>query len=112
MDGAVSDDLVRERLRECDAVQEPITNASRRALVGQTIDVLVDGVDDDGSLIGRTYREAPEIDGVVRLVSSESGAPFARPGATVAATVRGGAGPDLDAEPVEVTAARVREVAS
>ena len=45
-----------------------------------TVDVLVDGVDDDGVLVGRTHREAPEIDGVVR---SSAGDVFARPGAIV-----------------------------
>ena len=112
MDGAVPDVLVRERLRECDEVQDPITTASRMALVGETIDVLVDGVDDDGVLVGRTYREAPEIDGVVRLVSTAGDGYFARPGAIVTAKVCGVAGPDLEAEPVDADARRVRGVAS
>jgi ribosomal protein S12 methylthiotransferase len=96
MDGAVAEDLARERLGECAHVQDPITVASRLALVGETVEVLVDGADDDGVLIGRTYREAPEIDGVVRLVEGETPL-FARPGAIVTATVCGVAGPDLDA---------------
>jgi len=58
--------LVAERLRECEAVQEPITRTARDALVGAEIDVLVDAVTDEG-LVGRTHREAPEIDGVVHL---------------------------------------------
>ena len=81
MDGAVADDLVRERLGECAEVQDPITTASRLALVGETVEVLVDGTDDDGVLVGRTHREAPEIDGVVRLVGDGADGPlFARPG--------------------------------
>ena len=36
--------------------------------------MLVDGVDEDGVPVGRTYREAPEIDGVVRL-GAATGAP-------------------------------------
>ncbi len=111
MDGAVPDALVRERLRECDEVQDPITAASRMALVGETVDVLVDSIDDDGTLVGRTHREAPEIDGVVRLTAPPRDAFFARPGAIVAATVVGGAGPDLEAEVTE-GARRVGEVAS
>jgi ribosomal protein S12 methylthiotransferase len=95
MDGVVAESLVHERLRECAEVQEPITNAARVALVGQTIDVLVDGCDDDG-IVGRTHREAPEIDGVVRLHGS--GEVFARQGALVTATVSGAEGPDLDAK--------------
>jgi hypothetical protein len=46
-------------------------------------------------MVGRTHREAPEIDGVVRLVGT--GDVFARPGALVPATVCGVEGPDLDA---------------
>jgi ribosomal protein S12 methylthiotransferase len=96
--GAVDDELMGEWLRECQAVQDPITRASRDALVGSTIEVLVDGRDDgpanegdgDGVLVGRTYREAPEIDGVVRLDAA-----WARPGALVRAHVTEAVGPDL-----------------
>ena len=86
---------MHERLRECAEVQEPITDATRRSLVGTEVDVLVDG-DDDGEFIGRTYREAPEIDGVVRLIGS--GDVYARPGAIVRATISGAEGPDLEAK--------------
>jgi len=96
MSGEVAESLVHERLRECSEVQEPITAASRTALVGRDIDVLIDGVDDDDVIVGRTHREAPEIDGVVRLIGT--GDMFARPGAIVRATVSGVEGPDLDAK--------------
>jgi ribosomal protein S12 methylthiotransferase len=96
LSGGVPEPLVHERLRECSEVQEPITAAARAALVGSEIDVLVDGVDDDDVMVGRTHREAPEIDGVVRLVGG--GDVFARPGAVVRATVCGVEGPDLDAK--------------
>ena len=86
---AVDDQLTLEWLRECEAVQEPITRAARDALVGQEVDVLVDTVD-DGTLVGRTHREAPEIDGVVHLHAE-----FARPGAIVRAHVTEAIGPDL-----------------
>jgi ribosomal protein S12 methylthiotransferase len=94
LDGTVADDLVHERLRECADVQEPVTAGARAALVGHDVEVLVDGTDEDGELFGRTYREAPEIDGVVRLI----GDAFARPGATVRVNVCGVEGPDLDAK--------------
>src|SRR5205085_5820647 len=60
MDSVVDEQLVRERLGECAEIQDPITNAARRALVGQTVDVLVDGIDEDGGLVGGTHRGAPE----------------------------------------------------
>ena len=53
-----------------------------------------DAVDTHG-LVGRTHREAPEIDGVVRIAGAEG-----RPGAIVTAEVTGAIGPDLDAAPV------------
>jgi ribosomal protein S12 methylthiotransferase len=96
LDGMVADSLVAERLRECSEVQEPMTAAARAALVGSDIEVLVDGVDEDGSFVGRSYREAPEIDGVIRL--DGDGDVFARPGALITATVSGFEGPDLDAK--------------
>ena len=60
---------MHERLRECSEVQDPITAAARESLVGTAVDVLVDGEDEDG-LVGRTYREAPEIDGIVRIMGA------------------------------------------
>jgi len=95
MDRVVAADLMHERLRECDETQDPITQAARDALVGTEIDVLIDQVDDDtGEPVGRSHREAPEIDGVVRIPAA-----FARPGARVRARVTEACGPDLVAEP-------------
>jgi ribosomal protein S12 methylthiotransferase len=85
--------VVSEWLRECDDVQEPITRAARDALTGTEVDVLVDGRDECGELVGRTFREAPEIDGVVQL-----DADWARPGALVRAHVTGALGTDLVAK--------------
>jgi ribosomal protein S12 methylthiotransferase len=91
LDGVVAPDLVRERLRECADVQEPLTAAHRAALLGTEIDVLVDG-NEDGVQVGRTHREAPEIDGVVHIV--EGDAPV---GQFVRCRVTDVAGPDLEA---------------
>jgi ribosomal protein S12 methylthiotransferase len=97
----VDGDLMMEWLRECEAVQEPVTRAARDALVGREVEVLVDSVDDDGTLVGRTHREAPEIDGIVRLHGD-----WARPGATVRAHVTEAIGPDLIAKAAGAKAAR------
>jgi ribosomal protein S12 methylthiotransferase len=91
LDGKIDDALMRERLRECSEVQDPITADARAALVGETVDVLVDGRDETG-LVGRTYREAPEIDGIVRIVGAEG-----RAGAMVRVEITDAQGPDLEA---------------
>ena len=105
-DEQVPEVLAAERLRECSELQDPITQASRDGLVGRTVDVLVDGVDSEtAALIGRTHREAPEIDGLVHV----TGDAFARPGALVSALVTDAEGPDLVAR---ATAAVVTREAS
>jgi ribosomal protein S12 methylthiotransferase len=103
MDCTVPEALAQARLRECSELQDPITQLARDAVVGDEVQVLVDTIDErSGEIVGRTEREAPEIDGIVRLAAGS----FARPGALVSATVTGALGPDLLAEPV-ATAARV-----
>jgi ribosomal protein S12 methylthiotransferase len=102
LDGEVPIAVVRERLRELAEVQEPITAAARLALIGTSVEVLVDSVDGNRA-VGRTFREAPEIDGVVRIVADgHSREFFVRPGAVVAAEVVDVEGPDLEVVPVAV----------
>ena len=60
----------RAPARMCRGAGADHRRGARSRSSGATIDVLVDGIDDDGVLVGRTHREAPEIDGVVRLVGT------------------------------------------
>jgi ribosomal protein S12 methylthiotransferase len=97
---AVDPRLALEWLRECEAVQEPITRSARDALVGREVALLVDGREnghetgsENAGLVGRTHREAPEIDGVVRVQGG-----WARPGAVVRAHVTEAIGTDLFAK--------------
>ena len=83
-DGRVEPELVQERLRELSELQDRITAERRADLVGQTVRVLVD---EPG--VGRTYREAPEIDGVV-LVADDL-----RVGELVDVEISASLGPDL-----------------
>jgi ribosomal protein S12 methylthiotransferase len=85
-------ELATERLRECSELQDAITSRRRRELVGSTVSVLVDEAGH-----GRSYREAPEIDGVVQLP------PHLVPGAILDVVVTAAVGPDLEAVPVPAT---------
>jgi ribosomal protein S12 methylthiotransferase len=58
----VDEALVAARLAELRELQDAITAARRDDLIGRTLDVLVDAPG-----IGRSHREAPEIDGVVHV---------------------------------------------
>jgi len=50
------------------ALQQGISLELNQAQVGRTLDVLVEG-QGDGVSVGRSYRDAPEIDGMVILPS-------------------------------------------
>ena len=62
LDAKVDASLMKERLRELGELQDAITSSLRQQLVGKEIDVLVDRPG-----IGRSHREAPEIDGIVHV---------------------------------------------
>ncbi len=62
LDGAVDAGLMSERLAELRELQDDITATRRDALIGHTLSVLVDTPG-----VGRSHREAPEIDGVIHL---------------------------------------------
>ena len=87
LDGHVPRELVRERLAELSELQDGITAARRDDIVGAEVQVLVD---EPGE--GRTYREAPEIDGIVHVPGDLD------PGTFASLTVTAAAGPDLWAE--------------
>jgi ribosomal protein S12 methylthiotransferase len=56
-------EVKQERWERLMALQQSISLEKNQALVGKTLDVLVEG-NGDGLSMGRTYRDAPEIDGL------------------------------------------------
>lgn len=93
LDGAVEVGLMSERLAELRELQDDITASRRDALIGQTLSVLV-----DTSGVGRSHREAPEIDGVIHLDQGLT------PGEIVEVEIVDALGPDLVAAGVSVEA--------
>jgi ribosomal protein S12 methylthiotransferase len=86
LDGVVDQSLRDDRLAELRELQDTITAARRDDLIGREVEVLVDEIG-----IGRSHREAPEIDGIVS-VPHHLGV-----GSIETVTVVGAAGPDLEA---------------
>ncbi len=78
--------LAADRLGELSELQDTITATKRDELVGSEVEVLVD---EPG--IGRSYREAPEIDGVISVPQTLD------VGTIRTLTVTGAMGPDLEA---------------
>jgi ribosomal protein S12 methylthiotransferase len=88
----VEESLMHERLSELREMQDNITAERRDALLGETIQVLVD---EPG--IARSFREAPEIDGVVQVPDTLEVGRFH------SVVVEQVFGPDLIAVPVDGT---------
>jgi ribosomal protein S12 methylthiotransferase len=57
-------EVKQERWERLMALQQGISLEKNQALVGKTLDVLIEG-QAEGLSLGRTYRDAPEIDGLV-----------------------------------------------
>jgi len=89
MPNQVPSTLIAERMRYVQEMQDEITTNSNSSVVGRTLRILVDQVE-DGQPVGRSYREAPEIDGLILLDRGE-------PGEWVTATIVGAYGTDLSA---------------
>jgi ribosomal protein S12 methylthiotransferase len=94
LDGVVEPGLRAERLAELAEVQEEITIARREALVGTDTEVLVDRTG-----VARSYREAPEVDGIVEVPADLPVGHLAR------VAIVDAAGPDLRAVPRDPRAA-------
>ncbi len=60
----VPDEVKAERHERLMTMQQEISLASNLAQVGRTLDVLIEG-QGDGISVGRSFRDAPEIDGLV-----------------------------------------------
>lgn len=67
MPNQIPDEIKQERYHELMALQAQISEGIHKDTEGQTLEVLVEGIEEDGSGLhyGRSYREAPDIDGLV-----------------------------------------------
>ncbi|BBD80256.1 30S ribosomal protein S12 methylthiotransferase RimO [Aerosticca soli] len=68
--GAIPEELKEDRLERFMSVQAEVSAARLARKVGHRLRVLVDEVDADGAL-ARSSADAPEIDGVVRIVGGQ-----------------------------------------
>jgi ribosomal protein S12 methylthiotransferase RimO len=94
LDGRVPDATARARVERVQELQDRVLAEAQEGWVGRRLEVLVERVADDGTAEGRSFREAPDADGVVRVED-----------AATARTVEVG-----EYLPVEVTAAQGPEL--
>lgn len=73
MTDQVPEDVKEERFHRFMQLQQEISAERLKQKIGQTLDVIVDEIDDEG-IIGRTKADAPEVDGLV-YIENLSGTP-------------------------------------
>ena len=83
---SVAPGLRDDRLKELRDLQDSITAKKRAQLIGENIEVLIDSPG-----VGRSHREAPEIDGIIEVPTRLGVGEFHK------VEVIGAAGPDLEA---------------
>jgi ribosomal protein S12 methylthiotransferase len=67
LDGRVPVATARARVERVQELQDRLLAEAQEAWVGRRLEVLVERVEGDGSAEGRSYREAPDADGAVRV---------------------------------------------
>jgi ribosomal protein S12 methylthiotransferase len=110
VDGAVANDiggmlpieLREERRARFMAVAEAVSAAKLQKRIGATMQVLVDSAPGLGKKggVGRTYADAPEIDGTVKLLPPEKISKTLKVGEFTKARIVGTQGHDLIAQPI------------
>jgi ribosomal protein S12 methylthiotransferase len=93
-------DEVAERVDRVTRLVEELTAQRAEERVGETVEVLVELVEEDGSAEGRAEHQGPEVDGTTVLAAPQQGTSGWRVGELVRAVVVATEGVDLVAEPV------------
>lgn len=105
LDGKLDQDEIDARVGEVTSLVEELTAQRAEDRISETVEVLVERVDDDGTgrvVEGRAAHQGPEVDGTTRLLTAEGRAPgLTRVGDLVTAVVTASEGVDLVAVPVE-----------
>ena len=88
----ISKEVKEERWERLMELQQNISLQINQSYVGKTLDILIEGYDEEQNIaIGRSYRDAPEIDGMVFIEG------FAKVGDIVPARITGAMAYDLTA---------------
>ncbi len=99
--GMLAPELREERRARFMAVAEEVSTIRLQRRVGQTLQVLVDKAASQGKKggTGRSYADAPDIDGVVHLLPAEKASKTYKTGDFVKARIVGTQGHDLIGQP-------------
>ena len=92
----IPQEVKESRRLELMELQSKLSLRKQSLLVGREFDMLIEGADPTQNvLVGRIWRDAPEVDGLVIATGKDTGDPFTR------VRITGVTGPDLYAEQIQ-----------
>ncbi len=102
MPNQIPEEVMQERYHELMSIQSLISQEMNEALEGTELEVLVEGRDQElkNIAVGRSYREAPEVDGQVYIEGDES----SEPGDLIRVRVLAGYTYDVSSERIDLEA--------
>lgn len=95
MDGQIPEEVKMKRLDQIMMLQQAISQELNEARIGEECEVLCEGFE-DGSYYGRSMKEAPESDGVIRFIAQRE----IMPGEYVSVRILGAEAYDLYGEEI------------
>ncbi len=98
LDGRVPQEVKEERYHALQTLQQKISLKKNRAYIGQTLDVLLES-EEPGAMVGRSFRDAPDIDGNVLVKMSPRERRQNPPGSFIKARITGASEYDLSGKP-------------
>ena len=55
----------KQRKNELMKLQQQVSKEKNEKLIGKNIDCIVESINEDGAVVARSYKDAPEVDGLV-----------------------------------------------
>ncbi len=98
LNAKVASEIIEERYHTLQVLQQKISLKKNRALIGSTLDVLLES-EEAGGMVGRSQRDAPGIDGNVLVKMTPRQRREMRPGALLKVRITGASEYDLSGKP-------------
>ena len=72
MDNQIPEKVKKQRYNEIMKLQQQVSLDNNQSLIGEKVKVLIEGIMPDGMYFGRTYKDAPDVDGYAFVESDEN----------------------------------------
>lgn len=86
--------IKKQRHKKLMEIQQNVSKEINEKLIGQNIDCIIEAISETGEVVGRTYKDAPEVDGLVYINTTNP----VNPGDIITTKVTGAVEYDLIAE--------------